>query len=176
MLARAFGSAARLGYNLIALLHVLAVWGFGRWLAADVAPFVRPDWLTGLQWAGVIAAVLLGSFALKDYDLGRFGGLWYLRQRAVPSESEAPEPLVVAGLHRYVRHPLYSAAFLLLWGLVDSPFALATAVWASAYLVIGTWFEERKLVRLYGDVYRDYRRRVPAFLPWKGRVATEDLI
>ena len=84
MLARTLGSAARLGYNLIALLHFVAIWGFGRWLAADVVPFDRPDWLTGLQWAGVLAAVLLGGLALKDYDLGRFGGLWYLRQGVVP--------------------------------------------------------------------------------------------
>ena len=47
---------------------------------------------------------------------------------------------------------------------------LATAVWGSAYLVIGTAFEERKLRRLYGQAYEDYRARVPAFVPWKGRV------
>ncbi len=130
-----------------------------------------------MQWGAVIAGALLGWVALKDYDLGRFGGLWYLRRGVTPgSVAEPPEPLVVGGLHRYLRHPLYTAAFLLLWGLVDGPFALATATWASAYFLIGTWFEERKLVRLYGETYRDYRRRVPAYLPWKGRVDTRDLV
>lgn len=174
-LAGAFGPAARLAYNGIALVHLAAVWGFGRWLAADVAAFARPDWLVWLQWAAVVAGALLGAVALREYDLGRFGGLWYLRARVVPEVGEAPEPLAVGGLHRYVRHPLYTAAFLLLWGLADSSFALATAAWASLYVLIGTWFEERKLLRLYGDAYRVYRRRVPAYLPWKGRVDTDGL-
>jgi protein-S-isoprenylcysteine O-methyltransferase Ste14 len=171
-MGRAFGPGARLAYNAISVVHLAAVWGFGRWLAGEVQPFARPDWLVWLQWAMVAGGALLGWAALKDYDLGRFGGLWYLRSGIVPNVGETPEPLVVEGLHRYVRHPLYSAAFLLLWGLVDSPFSVATAAWASLYFLIGTWFEERKLVRLYGEAYRAYRRRVPAYLPWKGRVET----
>ena len=175
-LGRLLGPAARLGYNLIAVFHLGAVLLFGHWLAAGSLAFERADWLVWLQWAAVAAGLLIGGLALRDYDLGRFGGLWYLRNRSVPGAAEVPEPLVVTGLHRYVRHPLYSAAFLLLWGFVDGPLALATAVWASAYFVIGTWFEERKLVRLYGETYRAYRRRVPAFLPWKGRMETEGCV
>jgi protein-S-isoprenylcysteine O-methyltransferase Ste14 len=39
----------------------------------------------------------------------------------------------------------------------------------SAYFVIGTWFEERKLIAEFGQKYRDYRARVPAILPLPGR-------
>ena len=35
------------------------------------------------------------------------------------------------------------------------------------YLALGTHFEERKLLALYGNDYRDYRDRVPALIPWK---------
>ena len=59
----------------------------------------------------------------------------------------------------------------MLWGLVDGEFALATALWASAYFWLGSRYEERRLVARYGDAYRDYRNRVPAFIPWKGRAA-----
>jgi protein-S-isoprenylcysteine O-methyltransferase Ste14 len=79
------------------------------------------------------------------------------------------EPLRLDGLHRFVRHPLYTGVFLILWGRVDGDFELATAVWGSLYLLIGTWFEERRLVKLYDGSYVDYRRRVPAFIPWRGR-------
>jgi protein-S-isoprenylcysteine O-methyltransferase Ste14 len=35
----------------------------------------------------------------------------------------------------------------------------------TAYLMIGIQFEERGLVRLFGDEYRDYQERVPMVLP-----------
>ena len=34
-----------------------------------------------------------------------------------------------------------------------------------AYFYIGTFFEERRLVRTFGEEYRAYQRRVPRFLP-----------
>jgi len=77
--------------------------------------------------------------------------------------------LRVDGLHRYVRHPLYSAVFLVLWGAVWSPLGLMTAFFGSIYLVIGAWLEERRLIARYGDDYAAYRARVPAFIPWRGR-------
>jgi protein-S-isoprenylcysteine O-methyltransferase Ste14 len=166
-LARRLGPATRLAYNLFALVHLAVVWGIGRWLAAGAEPFARPDALIAVQWTMVLAGTVLMVAGLREYDLGRFAGTWHLRHRVAPTEEPA-EPLVTGGLHRYMRHPLYTAGFLILWGLVDGPFALATAAWASAYLVIGTWFEERKLLRLYGAAYRAYRRRVPAYVPWKG--------
>jgi protein-S-isoprenylcysteine O-methyltransferase Ste14 len=36
---------------------------------------------------------------------------------------------------------------------------------ATLYFAIGSWIEERRLARLYGQVYRDYCRRVPWPLP-----------
>ena len=74
-------------------------------------------------------------------------------------------------LHRFIRHPLYSGLFLVLWGHAQTEFALATALWGSVYLVIGAGFEERRLIDRYGDAYRTYRARVPAFVPWRGRAA-----
>lgn len=55
----------------------------------------------------------------------------------------------------------------------QTEFALATAVWGSVYLLIGALYEERRLADRYGDAYVEYRRRVPAFIPWRGRVREE---
>jgi len=86
----------------------------------------------------------------------------------VDNEAE-DEPLRLDGLHRFVRHPLYAAGLLILWGRIGGPFELATAVWGTLYIVIGTAMEERRLARLYGADYTAYRQRVPAYVPWKGR-------
>jgi protein-S-isoprenylcysteine O-methyltransferase Ste14 len=177
------GAHYRLTYNLVAVLHLAALWLVGRFLLApDPAGFARPDWLIALQWTllggGLVAILAAGRL----YDLSRLGGMTQIREarsandrvagRAVAPDAVAvtdEEPLHTHGLHRYVRHPLYAAAFPLLWGVVSDELSLATAVYASTYLLVGAWFEEQRLLARYGPAYADYRRKVPAFLPWRGR-------
>lgn len=165
LLRRVFGAAERLAYNGIAAVHLLAILLIGHWVLGDQPSFTRPEWLAWLQWYGLAFGLLVGLRALGSYDLGLFAGTKQLRGEV----TDGDEPLATRGLHRYVRHPLYSALFLCLWGLADDPLSLATAIWGSLYTLIGTYFEERKLLALYGQAYADYRSRVPAFFPWKGR-------
>ena len=166
LLCRVFGAGDRLAYNGIAAVHLLAVLLIGQMVLGDRSDFALPEWLVWLQWCGLAFGLLVGLRALSSYDLGLFAGTKQLRGEAADED----EPLVTQGLHRYVRHPLYSALFLCLWGLADDPLSLATAIWGSLYTLIGTYFEERKLLALYGQAYADYRSQVPAFFPWKGRV------
>ena len=35
----------------------------------------------------------------------------------------------------------------------------------SAYVLVGLYFEERALVREFGDAYREYQRRTPMLIP-----------
>ncbi len=105
--------------------------------------------------------------ALLGYDRGRFLGATQLRQ----PDAAQDEDLRIGGLHRYVRHPLYSGLFLVLWGHAQSEFALTTVIWASVYLLIGTYFEERRLLDRYGDAYRSYSAVTPAYIPWRGRAS-----
>lgn len=163
------GAYHRLAYNGFAVLHIGAVWWFGRHVLGDASPLDLPA-AAGLIGNGVtVLGLIVIGVALIGYDRGRFLGLSQIR-----APGDAPdEDLKLGGLHRYVRHPLYSGLFLVLWGHAQTEFALATAVWGSVYLVIGVAFEERRLVARYGDAYTAYRDRVPAFVPWRGRVATE---
>lgn len=85
--------------------------------------------------------------------------------QAVP-DSRPAEKLVVSGLYRWVRHPLYSAAFLFLWlAPVMTWNLLALNIGLSAYLLIGTIFEERKLVEQFGPEYEQYRKKTPRIIP-----------
>lgn len=165
LLRLGFGAGARLAYNAIALAHVALVVALGRALLPDAPLFEPPPWLDRALLALQVGAWVTFAVALAGYDLGRFSGLAQLRAGAEP----VPEPLRASGLNAYARHPLYSAAMVALWTMARSPYAIATALLASAYLVVGSRFEERRLGKLYGAPYFEYVKSVPAFVPWKGK-------
>jgi protein-S-isoprenylcysteine O-methyltransferase Ste14 len=167
-----FRAGYRLAYNLFALLHIALVVVAGWVLLGGAEPFARPGGLIAAQWAMTLLGAGVLVAALLRYDLGRLAGTAQLRASAKGKFLDDEEPLKLSGFHRYVRHPLYSGAFLLLWGRIADEFTLATAVWASLYLWIGSRYEERRLLARFGDAYARYREQVPAFFPWKGRAFT----
>ncbi len=76
--------------------------------------------------------------------------------------------LVTDGIYSRIRHPLYLATILLLLGLAAVyPFdrVIVFSITLSAYVIIGAYFEERKLVIHYGQEYLDYRKQAGFMLP-----------
>lgn len=163
------GPYYRLAYNGFALLHIGTVWWLGRYWLAGAPPLGISPVLGLIGDAVTVLGVTIIGVALLGYDRGRFLGTTQVRS----PESEADEELRTGGLHRYVRHPLYSGVFLVLWGHAQTEFSLATALWGSIYLLIGAMYEERRLIGRYGEAYIAYRRRVPAYIPRRGRVRPE---
>jgi len=163
-----FGDSYRLSYNLFSALHIgFVILGGQLLLGQNSESFnlaSEYDILTtASRWLGV--AIILA--ALTQYDLGLFSGLSQLRKDSQLSEDD--EPLHLSGMHRYVRHPIYLGAYLYLWAGAVDEFGLQTALWGSAYLFIGTWFEERKLIAQFGGSYVEYQKKVPAIFPFRGR-------
>ncbi|WP_448189649.1 methyltransferase family protein [Azospirillum sp. sgz301742] len=163
------GAYTRFTYNAIAVAHLLAVLATGRWLLPDPAVFDRPGWLAATQGIAALLGLSVFLWGLSGYDLGRFAGAAQIRAHRAGTPLPEHEPLHIAGANRWVRHPLYAGALLMLWGAVADERGLATAVWASLYLLVGMRHEEATLEALYGDAYRDYKTKVPALLPWRGR-------
>ena len=162
-MGRLVGRAHRLVYNALALLALLAVLATGHWLAGSALPFMMPLVLYWVMNAAVIAGLVLGGVALRSYHLGAFIGTAQLR-----GTDDTAAALSVSGLHRWVRHPLYSAVLLIVWGMARSELDVATACWVTLYLIIGSRIEEQRLIARYGDAYRRYRSTTPAFLPrWR---------
>ena len=165
----ALGSTYRLAYNGLSALHLAAVWALGRGVFAGGTALALPGWAQSGQVAVEAIGWGLMIAALGGYDLGRLGGLRQIRNRRRGIVEAEEEPLRRDGLHRFVRHPVYAAGILILWGRIGSELDLATALWGSLYLIVGAHFEERWLTAHYGAAYADYRKRVPAFVPWRGR-------
>jgi protein-S-isoprenylcysteine O-methyltransferase Ste14 len=83
-------------------------------------------------------------------------------------QPEKTEMLMIRGIHRFVRHPLYLGTFVFIWGLfILVPYAglLIANVIITIYTLIGIKLEEQKLLDQYGNQYSDYRKSVPMIFP-----------
>jgi protein-S-isoprenylcysteine O-methyltransferase Ste14 len=110
--------------------------------------------------AGQGASVLFLLIAVLQTDLLSFAGLRQLM------EAEKPGNLITGGLYRMVRHPLYTFSLLILWlspSMTVNSFVVYIAL--TTYVLIGIIFEERKLLREYGNDYANYKLTTPMLLP-----------
>jgi protein-S-isoprenylcysteine O-methyltransferase Ste14 len=140
-------------------------------VVAGLVPWLLTDWKVEEplpHWLPlrVIGAVLLvAGLAVLVHAFARFVREGF----GTPAPVAPTERLVVGGLYRYVRNPMYLAVAsiivgqaLLLGQLILLPYAalFGLAVWAFV-----RWYEEPTLERQFGAQYDEYRRAVPAWWP-----------
>jgi protein-S-isoprenylcysteine O-methyltransferase Ste14 len=68
-----------------------------------------------------------------------------------------------------MRHPLYSASYLFLAAYFLFKPYIGSAIFTLVgfiYLYVGAKWEEKKLVKQFGDTYLDYQKKVPMFWPF----------
>ena len=149
----------RLLYNALAILLLLPV---ATLVTAVPGPIL---W----SWRGVPGG-LRDGLTLLALGVAYFAGRGYqLRPFLFGPPAGHREPLVISSVHRYVRHPWYTCGLLLVWTRDMDVGTLISALAITAYLVIGSRLEDRKLVGQYGDAYRDFQARVPGLIPWPHR-------
>lgn len=74
--------------------------------------------------------------------------------------------LITDGFYRYIRHPLYTFGLLFLWLTPTmSVNSLVVYISLTIYILVGAYFEERKLLREYGQAYEEYRSSTPMLIP-----------
>ncbi len=126
---------------------------------------VPPPFSFFLIFLQFVAAVVFIA-ALRDFDNREFLGLDCFKSRT----QQSPPRLNTGGLFRYCRHPLYTAATLYLLAQPTMSLGrLAYTINIILYFWIGSYFEEKRLIRIFGDAYVEYRRRVPRFIPLRFR-------
>jgi protein-S-isoprenylcysteine O-methyltransferase Ste14 len=133
-------------------------WSLTGWRVRWSTPYEVPLQVVGAAAVGVGAGVLVSSFVR------------FVREGAGTPAPPAPaERLIVGGLYRHVRNPIYVALVatilgqaLLLGQAVLVPYAAAVFAATASYV---RWREEPVLARRFGDRYEEYRRAVPGWWP-----------
>jgi protein-S-isoprenylcysteine O-methyltransferase Ste14 len=70
------------------------------------------------------------------------------------------------GLLGIIRHPMYLALIIFLWGTIFTLMDLLINTLLTIYVIIGTLLEEKKLVLEFGDAYVKYQHEVPMLIPF----------
>jgi protein-S-isoprenylcysteine O-methyltransferase Ste14 len=163
-------SAAVLGSTLFFVIAPCAFAGLGPWLITrwqfQPAPF-------GLEAARAAGAVLIVISAAGLVDsFARFA----LQGLGTPAPIAPPKKLVLTGLYRYGRNPMYVAALAAVLGQAllfgDARLLAYGAIfWFAAHIFVVA-YEEPRMERTFGAEYRTYRtnvrRWIPRLTPWRG--------
>ena len=151
-------------YVLLASLALILL--FQQWRPLPAVVWSAPAGAASLAvwalfWIGW-ATVLSSTFLINHFDLFGLKQVWEYRRSGVTPPPEFRTPL----FYRVVRHPLYLGFVVAFWAApVMSVGRLMFAVVTTAYILVAIQLEERDLTAVFGDRYRDYRKRVSMLLP-----------
>jgi protein-S-isoprenylcysteine O-methyltransferase Ste14 len=174
MVRKLFGVPAyerlyRFGYNVFALASFFPLISMlanfpDRLLYQIPSPWVYLTTIVqGLAVFGLLSAVM-HTGPLEFAGLAQFASTY---------AEAAPARLVTDGLYAYVRHPLYTASLVFIW-LSPEMTLNRLVLWSvfSIYILVGAYFEERKLVSDFGAEYLEYRSRTPMLIPGLSKLFT----
>ena len=155
-----------------ALLTPVGVVIFGVFTALFVILALVLDRWFSLPWP--FSKDLSGFTSLSLIVVGVVVTVWsafhFLKVKGTPVPFNPPPKLVTTGPYRFVRNPMLSGVFLLLFGIGFACKSLSLIVlFIPLYILANVWelkkIEEPELVERLGDDYVIYRQQTPMFIP-----------
>lgn len=148
----------RFVYNILAFILLLPIVYYLAVIPFEFA-FLPTLSIKFLGLAIGLFGALIAKKAFASYNTRAFLGL---------GDMQKEDEFTVSGLLQYVRHPLYSATILMVSGyfLYQPKWSVGVSAFlVILYVVIGIQFEERKLIRQFGNRYLDYKKSTPMLIP-----------
>src|SRR5665213_2567205 len=140
----------------------ILLWHFRRVLLADA----RPSWFA-IAAGFALIAVEAYLFVRVERELGT-------RKLVGHAELSGSREMFSGGLYAYVRHPRYAGMFSAVIGsalVAGTPLLWMVLILWFPFALIVIGLEEKEMAARFGPLYTAYRKRVPAFLPYRARAA-----
>lgn len=159
----------RLGYNIFSVLSLYFIYEISPKPYLIIYDLKYPYDIFMLIPQLLALGAIIWSF--RYICIKEFLGISQIK-RAINDEyhSNLDEDLTlrIQGPYRIMRHPVYffSIIFLLFRPVMDL-FYLTFFICIVIYFYVGSYFEEKKLVSYFGQVYLNYKKIVPGIIPYK---------
>ena len=87
--------------------------------------------------------------------------------RTLMKKERQDAPFQTTGFYHFVRHPLMLGFMIAFWATPHMTLGhLVFALGTTGYILIAITIEEKDLITILGDDYREYRKRVNMIIPW----------
>jgi hypothetical protein len=134
-----------------------------------------PTWWFPVDVLLMLLGVIITYWAFFQFDYLSFVGLrqmWrgieILRGKKVDESNlsvAGVDRLEIRGIYKLIRHPMLTGALLLTIPRVVTVNSVAIFFFITTYVAIGSYIEERRLIKNFGRQYLDYKASVGAFFP-----------
>ena len=122
-----------------------------------------------------LSLILTSLFFLVAFILIGWSVITFLKAKGTPVPINPPPQLVATGPYAYVRNPMLTGMFALLFGIGTLLGSISLLViFTPLFIIVNVWelkaIEEPELIKRLGQGYIEYRKRIPMFFPSIGKI------